>query len=228
MAAAPREGEDDARRAIVSEAILEDTLQRKMLLYDKAGEEHYNLISALHKSVRNSDPDATLYWLGRMLEAGEDPLYIARRMIRMASEDIGLADPNALAVCVAAMQAAHFVGMPEGNLALAEAAVYLALAPKSNALYVGYGEVAQDAQKTLAEPVPFHLRNAVTGLMANQGYGKGYQYAHNASDRLTDMQCLPDNLKERRYYRPTDQGFEKRLREKMAAIAEWKKKVEEK
>ena len=228
VAAAPREGEDDARRAIVSEAILEDTLQRKMLLYDKAGEEHYNLISALHKSVRNSDPDATLYWLGRMLEAGEDPLYIARRMIRMASEDIGLADPNALAVCVAAMQAAHFVGMPEGNLALAEAAVYLALAPKSNALYVGYGEVAQDAQKTLAEPVPFHLRNAVTGLMANQGYGKGYQYAHNASDRLTDMQCLPDNLKERRYYRPTDQGFEKRLREKMAAIAEWKKKVEEK
>jgi putative ATPase len=228
VAAAPREGEGDARRAIVSEAILEDTLQRKMLLYDKAGEEHYNLISALHKSVRNSDPDATLYWLGRMLEAGEDLLYIARRMIRMASEDIGLADPNALAVSVAAMQAAHFVGMPEGNLALAEAAVYLALAPKSNALYVGYGEVAQDAQKTLAEPVPFHLRNPVTGLMANQGYGKGYQYAHDAADRLTDMQCLPDNLKERRYYRPTDQGFEKRLREKMAAIAERKKKFAEK
>jgi len=228
VAAAPREGEGDARRAIVSEAILEDTLQRKMLLYDKAGEEHYNLISALHKSVRNSDPDATLYWLGRMLEAGEDPLYIARRIIRMASEDIGMADPNALAVSVAAMQAAHFVGMPEGNLALAEAAVYLALAPKSNALYVGYGEVVQDAQKNLAEPVPFHLRNAVTGLMANQGYGKGYQYAHNASDRLTDMQCLPDNLKERRYYRPTDQGFEKRLKEKMAAIAEWKKKIVEK
>jgi putative ATPase len=226
VAAAPREGE--ARHAVVTETILEDTLQRKMLLYDKAGEEHYNLISALHKSVRNSDPDATLYWLGRMLEAGEDPLYVARRIIRMASEDIGLADPNALAVSVAAMQAAHFVGMPEGNLALAQAAVYLALAPKSNALYVGYGEVAQDAQKTLAEPVPFHLRNAVTGLMANQGYGKGYQYAHNAADRLTDMQCLPDNLKERRYYRPTDQGFEKRLREKMAAIAEWKKKYTEK
>ncbi|MGD0128054.1 MAG: replication-associated recombination protein A [Terriglobia bacterium] len=228
VAAAPREGEGDARRAIVSEAILEDTLQRKMLLYDKAGEEHYNLISALHKSVRNSDPDATLYWLGRMLEAGEDPLYIARRMIRMASEDIGMADPNALTVSVAAMQAAHFVGMPEGNLALAQAAVYLALAPKSNALYVGYGEVAQDAQKTLAEPVPFHLRNAVTGLMANQGYGKGYQYAHDTPDRLTDMQCLPDNLKGRRYYRPTDQGLEKRLREKMAAIAEWKKKDAEK
>jgi len=228
VAAAPREGEGASRRARVSEAVVEDTLQRKMLLYDKAGEEHYNLISALHKSVRNSDPDATLYWLGRMLEAGEDPLYIARRIIRMASEDIGLADPNALAVSVAAMQAAHFVGMPEGNLALAEAAVYLALAPKSNALYVGYVEVAQDAQKTLAEPVPFHLRNAVTGLMANQGYGKGYQYAHNAADRLTDMQCLPDNLKERRYYRPTDQGFEKRLREKMAAIAEWRKKTAEK
>jgi len=228
VAAAPHEGEGEAARAVVTEAILEDTLQRKMLLYDKAGEEHYNLISALHKSVRNSDPDATLYWLGRMLEAGEDPLYIARRMIRMASEDIGLADPNALAVSVAAMQAAHFVGMPEGNLALAEAAVYLALAPKSNALYVGYGEVAEDAQKTLAEPVPFHLRNAVTGLMANQGYGKGYQYAHNAPDRLTDMQCLPDNLKERRYYRPTEQGFEKRLKEKMAAIVEWKKKYTEK
>ncbi len=228
VAAAPREGEGEARRAVVSEAVIEDTLQRKMLLYDKAGEEHYNLISALHQSVRNSDPDATLYWLGRMLEAGEDPLYIARRIIRMASEDIGLADPNALAVSVAAMQAAHFVGMPEGNLALAEAAIYLALAPKSNALYVGYGEVAQDAQKSLAEPVPFHLRNAVTGLMANQGYGKGYQYAHNAPDRLTEMQCLPDNLKERRYYRPSDQGFEKRLKEKMAAIAEWKKKYAEK
>ena len=198
-----------------------------MLLYDKAGEEHYNLISALHKSVRNSDPDATLYWLGRMLEAGEDPLYIARRMIRMASEDIGMADPNALSVTVAAMQAAHFLGMPEGNLALAEAAVYLALAPKSNALYVGYGEVARDAQKTLAEPVPFHLRNAVTGLMANHGYGKGYQYAHNAEDKLTDMQCLPDNLKDRRYYRPTDQGLEKRLKEKMQAIEEWKKQTVE-
>jgi putative ATPase len=209
---------------VVTEAILEDALQRKMLLYDKAGEEHYNLISALHKSVRNSDPDATLYWLGRMLEAGEDPLYIARRLIRMASEDIGLADSHALAVTVAAMQAAHFLGMPEGNLALAEAAVYLSLAPKSNALYVGYGEVAQDAQKTLAQPVPLHLRNPVTGLMANQGYGKGYQYAHNAPDRLTDMQCLPENLKDRHYYRPTDQGFEKRLKEKLAAIEEWKKK----
>ena len=195
-----------------------------MLLYDKAGEEHYNLISALHKSVRNSDPDAALYWLGRMLEAGEDPLYVARRLIRMASEDIGLADPAALGVSVAAMQAVHFVGMPEGNLALAQAAVYLALAPKSNALYAGYSEVQTDAQKTVAEPVPLHLRNPVTGLVAHLGYGKGYQYAHDAPDRLTEMQCLPDNLKDRRYYRPTDEGFEKKLKEKLQAIEEWRKK----
>ncbi len=224
VAAARQEGEGEERRRVVTEAILEDAIQRKVLLYDKTGEEHYNIISALHKSVRNSDPDATLYWLGRMLEAGEDPLYVARRMIRMASEDIGLADPKALEVTVAAMQAVHFLGMPEGNLALAEAAVYLSLAPKSNALYVGYGEVARDAQRTVAEPVPFHLRNAATGLMANQGYGKGYQYAHNAADRLTNMQCLPDNLKNRIYYHPTEQGFEKRLKEKMAMIQEWKKK----
>jgi len=222
VAAAPRD--PATRDALVTETIIEDAIQRKMLLYDKAGEEHYNLVSALHKSVRNSDPDAALYWLGRMLEAGEDPLYVARRLIRMASEDIGLADPHALNVAVAAMQAAHFVGMPEGNLALAEAAVYLALAPKSNALYVGYGEVASDAQKTIAEPVPFHLRNPVTGLMASFGYGKGYQYAHKAEDKLTDMQCLPDNLKERRYYRPTDEGFERKLKEKLQAIQEWKKK----
>jgi putative ATPase len=221
VAAAPR---DLDGRITITEALVEDAIQRKVLLYDKAGEEHYNLISALHKSVRNSDPDAALYWLGRMLEAGEDPLYVARRLIREASEDIGLADPNALSVTVAAMQAVHFLGMPEGNLALAEAAVYLSLAPKSNALYLGYGEVATDAQKTFAEPVPFHLRNPVTGLMANLGYGKGYQYAHKANDKLTDMQCLPDNLKDRRYYRPTDQGFEKRLKEKLAAIEEWKKK----
>jgi putative ATPase len=221
VAAAPR---DEQGRAVVTESIIEDAIQRKMLLYDKAGEEHYNLISALHKAVRNSDPDAALYWLGRMLEAGEDPLYIARRLIRMASEDIGLADPNALNVVVNAMQAAHFVGMPEGDLALAEAAVYLSLAPKSNALYVGYGEVKGDAQKTLAEPVPFHLRNPVTGLMANLGYGKGYQYAHHAPEKVTDMQCLPDNLQDRHYYRPSEEGFEKRLKEKMKAIEEWKKK----
>ena len=222
--AASAAARDEQGRAVITEAVIEDAIQRKVLLYDKAGEEHYNLISALHKSVRNSDADATLYWLGRMLEAGEDPLYIARRIIRMASEDIGLADPHALEVAVAAMQATHFVGMPEGNLALAQAAVYLALAPKSNALYVGYGEVSADAQKTVAEPVPFQLRNAVTGLMANFGYGKDYQYAHKAPDRLTDMQCLPDNLKDRHYYRPTDEGFEKRLKEKMKAIEEWKQK----
>ncbi|MGH9351044.1 MAG: replication-associated recombination protein A, partial [Terriglobia bacterium] len=196
---------------------------RKMLLYDKAGEEHYNLVSALHKSVRNSDPDAALYWLGRMLEAGEDPLYIARRLIRMASEDIGLADPHALGLCVAAMQAAHFTGMPEGDLALAEAAVYLALAPKSNALYAGYSQVKEDAQAMVAEPVPLHLRNAVTGLMKGFGYGKGYQYAHDAEARLTNMPCLPGNLGGRRYYRPTSEGFEKRLKEKLEAIFEWKK-----
>ncbi|MFB3922281.1 MAG: replication-associated recombination protein A [Terriglobia bacterium] len=224
VSAAPR---DDQGRATVTEQIIEDAIQRKTLLYDKAGEEHYNLISALHKSVRNSDPDAALYWLGRMLEAGEDPLYIARRMIRMASEDIGLADPNALTVTLNAMQAAHFVGMPECDLALAEAAVYLSLAPKSNALYIGYGEVRSDAQKTVAEPVPFHLRNPVTGLMANVGYGKGYQYAHDSDEKLTDMQCLPDNLKNRNYYRPTEEGFEKRLKEKMKAIGEWKRKQSE-
>jgi putative ATPase len=221
VAAAARDSEG---RAEVTEKIVEDAIQRKMLLYDKAGEEHYNLISALHKSVRNSDADAALYWLGRMLEAGEDPLYVARRLIRMASEDIGMADPRALEIAVAAMQAVHFVGMPEGDLALAQTAVYLALAPKSNALYTGYGEVKQDAQKTVAEPVPLHLRNAVTGMMANFGYGKGYQYAHNSEEKLTDMTCLPENLQNRRYYQPTDEGLEKKLKEKMDAIKEWRRK----
>jgi putative ATPase len=215
---------DAGGRALVTEGIIEDAIQRKVLLYDKGGEEHYNLVSALHKSVRNSDADAALYWLGRMLEAGEDPLYVARRLIRMASEDIGLADPNALGVTVAALQAVHFVGMPEGNLALAQAALYLALAPKSDALYAGYTDVQSDVQKTVAEPVPLHLRNPVTGLVAHLGYGKGYQYAHHAPDRLTEMQCLPDNLKDRRYYRPTDEGFEKKLKEKLQAIEDWKKK----
>jgi putative ATPase len=221
VAAATRDAEG---RAAITEKLIEDAIQRKVLLYDKAGEEHFNIISALHKSVRNSDADAALYWLGRMLEAGEDPLYVARRLIRMASEDVGMADPKALEVAVAAMQAVHFLGLPEGDLALAQATVYLALAPKSNALYTGYGEVKGDAQKTVAEPVPLHLRNAVTGLMANQGYGKGYQYAHNAEDKLTDMDCLPESLRGRRYYQPTDQGFEKRLKEKMQAIEEWKRK----
>ena len=184
----------DGRR-VLSEARLEDVLQKKLLPYDKAGEEHYNLISALHKSVRNSDPDAALYWLARMLESGEDPLYIARRMVRMASEDIGLAEPGALAVTIAAKEAFDFIGPPEGNLALAQAAVYLSLAPKSNALYTGYGAVHEDLQRTIAEPVPLHLRNAVTGLMGNLGYGKGYQYAHDAEEKVTDMTCLPESLR---------------------------------
>jgi putative ATPase len=218
---------DSSGNAVVTPAVVEDALQRKMLLYDKAGEEHYNIISALHKSVRNSDPDAALYWLARMLEAGEDPLYVARRLIRMASEDIGLADPRALEVAVAAQQAAHFVGMPEGNLALAQAAVYLALAPKSNALYAGYGEVQKDVARTAAEPVPLHLRNAVTGLMSHFGYGKGYQYAHDAPERLTRMTCLPESLKDRRYYQPTAEGFEKRLGERLEAIERWRHGVPE-
>ncbi|HEY1865677.1 MAG TPA: hypothetical protein VGG55_01305, partial [Candidatus Acidoferrales bacterium] len=197
---------------------LATALQRKFLNYDKAGEEHYNLISALHKSVRNSDADAALYWLARMLESGEAPLYVARRLVRMASEDIGLADPAALGIAVAAMQAADFVGVPEGNLALAQAAVYLALAPKSNALYTAYGEVESDLQSTSAEPVPLHLRNAVTPLMKHQGYGRGYQYAHNIPEKVADMTCLPQNLADRHYYLPTDQGFEERLRARMEEI----------
>jgi len=210
---------DASGRRVLSEELLSATLQRKFLRYDKAGEEHYNLISALHKSVRNSDPDATLYWLARMLESGEEPLYIARRLVRMASEDIGLAEPNALGVAVAAMQAADFVGMPEGNLALAQAAVYLALAPKSNALYTGYGEVQDDLQTTAAEPVPLHLRNAVTGLMRHEGYGRGYRYAHNEAEKVSNMECLPPSLAGRHYFKPTDQGFERRLRERMQEIA---------
>jgi putative ATPase len=198
--------------------LLEDVLQRKLLRYDKAGEEHFNLISALHKSVRNSDPDATLYWLVRMFESGEDPLYLARRLVRMASEDIGLAEPGALAVTLAAKDAFDFLGVPEGNLALAQAAVYLALAPKSNAVYTAYGEVLDDVHKTEADPVPLHLRNAVTGLMKNVGYGQGYKYAHDFEEKLTDMTCLPDNLAGRTYYKPTDQGFEQRLRARLEEI----------
>ena len=209
--------EADGRRVITT-ALLADALQRKLLLYDKAGEEHYNLISALHKSVRNSDPDAALYWLVRMLESGEAPLYVARRLVRMASEDVGLADPNALSIAVAAMQAADFVGPPEGNLALAQAAVYLALAPKSNALYSGYGEAQSDLQTTQAEPVPLHLRNPVTGLMRYIGYGRDYQYAHNYEEKVTDMPCLPESLRGRNYYRPTNQGFEQHLRQRMEEI----------
>jgi putative ATPase len=209
----------------ISAELLEDVLQRKMLRYDRAGEEHYNLISALHKSVRNSDPDAALYWLARMIESGEDPLYLARRMVRMASEDIGMAEPGALAVTLAAKDAFDFLGVPEGHLALAQAAVYLSLAPKSNAVYVAYGEVMEDVRKTEADPVPLHLRNAVTGLMKNIGYGEGYKYAHDYEEKVTEMTCLPDNLSARVYYKPTDQGFERRLRTKMEEIAKVKKKV---
>jgi len=206
----------------ITRELLEDVLQRKLLRYDKAGEEHYNLISALHKSVRNSDPDATLYWLARMIESGEDPLYLARRMVRMASEDIGLAEPGALAVTLAAKDAFDFLGAPEGHLALAQAAVYLALAPKSNAVYTAYGEVLDDVHKTEADPVPLHLRNAVTGLMKNVSYGEGYKYAHNFDDKVTDMTCLPGNLANRTYYKPTDQGFEQRLRARLDEIRKLK------
>jgi putative ATPase len=202
----------------ITDQIVHDALQRRILLYDKTGEEHYNLISALHKSVRNSDPDAALYWLGRMLEAGEDPLYIARRVVRMAVEDIGLADPNALSLCMAARDAVDFIGMPEGNLALAQAVVYLSVAPKSNALYTAYGDVQQDVEQTAAEPVPLHLRNAPTGLMKGLGYGRGYQYAHNLEGKVADMECLPENLRGRVYYQPTNEGIEKRIGERLEEI----------
>jgi putative ATPase len=213
----------NASRVITGE-LLEDILQRKLLRYDKAGEEHFNLISALHKSVRNSDPDAALYWLARMLESGEDPLYIARRMVRMASEDVGLAEPNALAITIAAKDAFHFIGPPEGYLALAQAAVYLSLAPKSNALETAYIEVTEDVHKTEADPVPLHLRNAPTGLMKNLGYSAGYKYAHNFEEKVTDMTCLPENLAGRTWYHPTDQGFEQRLRVRLDEIRKLKSK----
>ena len=210
-------GKSDAAPEITSEMV-SSALEKRVLLYDKAGEEHYNLISALHKSVRNSDPDAALYWLGRMLEAGEDPLYIARRVVRMAVEDIGLADPSALPLSMAARDAVDFVGMPEGNLALAEAVVYLALAPKSNALYTAYAAVEQDVETTVAEPVPLHLRNAPTPLMKQLGYGQGYQYAHDTEGKVADMECLPGNLRHRRYYHPTGEGREKQLAERIEEI----------
>ena len=209
----------------ISDATIHEALQKRVLLYDKSGEEHYNIISALHKSVRNSDPDAALYWLARMLEAGEDPMYIARRVVRMAVEDIGLAEPNALALCMAARDAVDFIGMPEGNLALAQAVVYLSVAPKSNALYTAYGAVLHDVEQTAAEPVPLHLRNAPTGLMKNLGYGKDYQYAHDSEEKVTGMQCLPDSLRDRVYYRPTSEGVEKRIRERLEEIKRLKQPV---
>src|SRR5215475_5590767 len=203
----------------ITEEMVRDALQKKILLYDKTGEEHYNLISALHKSVRNSDPDAALYWLGRMLEAGEDPMYVARRVVRMAVEDIGLAAPEALNLCLSAKDALHFLGQPEGDLALAQAVVYLALAPKSNAVYTAYNDVRADIHATAAEPVPLHLRNAPTKLMKELDYGKGYQYAHDVEGRVADMECLPPSLAGRRYYHPTSEGREKLLAQRMEEIS---------
>ncbi|HEV2274292.1 MAG TPA: replication-associated recombination protein A [Acidobacteriaceae bacterium] len=202
----------------ITPEIVAEALQQRVLLYDKQGEEHYNLISALHKSVRNSDADAAIYWLGRMLSAGEDPMYVARRLVRMAIEDIGLAAPEALNLCLAARDTMHFLGSPEGELALAQAAVYLALAPKSNAVYTAYNEVSAEIEAHRAEPVPLHLRNAPTALMKEMDYGKGYQYAHDVEEQVADMDCLPDSLRERRFYHPTERGREKLLAQRMEEV----------
>jgi putative ATPase len=207
------------KERVITKALAAEAMQRRVLLYDKKGEQHYDIISALHKSVRNSDPDAALYWLGRMLEAGEDPMYCARRIVRMAVEDIGLAAPEALNLCLSAKDAMHFLGQPEGGLALAQAVVYLALAPKSNAVYTAYGAVRADIEATAAEPVPLHLRNAPTKLMKDLNYGKDYQYAHDVEGRVADMECLPPSLAGRRYYQPTNEGREKLLAQRMDEIA---------
>ncbi|MCL2086146.1 MAG: replication-associated recombination protein A [Oscillospiraceae bacterium] len=200
-------------KTIVSEEILKQCINKRSLLYDKGGEEHFNIISALHKSMRNSDVQASIYWLARMLEGGEEPLYIARRLIRFASEDVGLADTNALSMAVAVYKACHFIGMPECSVHLTHAVTYLSIAPKSNALYMAYGAAQKDANKSLAEPVPLHLRNAVTKLMKDLNYSKGYKYAHDYEDKKTDMECLPENLKGRKYYNPTSQGKEAKIKE---------------
>ncbi len=215
-------------RRLITAAAVEEAVQRKNLLYDRAGEEHYNIISALHKSLRGSDPDASLYWLGRMLEAGEDPLYVARRLVRFASEDIGMADPNALVQAMAAQQAAHFIGMPEANLALAQCVVYLASAPKSNALYAAYSGVQEDVERTRADPVPLHLRNAPTPLMRRIGYGQGYKYAHDYEEAQVEQQNLPDAIKDRTYYHPTDRGYEKTVKERLDAFEQAKKRTAKK
>ena len=207
----------------VTEETLEQCISKKSLLYDKNGEEHYNIISALHKSMRNSDPDAAVYWLARMLEAGEDPIYVARRITRFASEDVGLADPHALEIAVAAYHACHFIGMPECSVHLTQAVVYMSLAPKSNALYMAYETAKRDAVKELAEPVPLVIRNAPTKLMRELNYGKGYQYAHDSEEKLTNMQCLPDSLLGKEYYHPTEQGLEAKYKAKLEKIKEWKK-----
>lgn len=209
-------------KTTVTEDVLKQCIGKKSLLYDKKGEEHYNLISALHKSMRNSDPDAAVYWLARMLEGGEDPLYIARRVVRFASEDIGLADSRALETAVAAYQACHFLGMPECTVHLTQAVVYMAMAPKSNALYVAYETAKKDAQEQIAEPVPLQIRNAETSLMKNLGYGKGYVYAHDTQEKLSAMTCLPDSLQGKRYYQPTEQGNEGRYKQRLEEIIRWK------
>ena len=207
----------------VTKETLEQCISKKSLLYDKNGEEHYNIISALHKSMRNSDPDAAIYWLARMLEAGEEPLYVARRIIRFASEDIGMADPHAIQIAVAAYQACHYIGMPECSVNLTEAVVYMSMAPKSNALYVAYENAKHDALQHFAEPVPLVIRNAPTKLMKNLDYGKGYQYAHDSEEKLTNMQCLPDSLAGKEYYVPTEQGLEAKYKDKLQKIKDWKK-----
>ena len=216
-------GDYEGDAVTVTRETVEQCTSRKSLLYDKDGEEHYNLISALHKSMRNSDPDAAVYWLSRMLEAGEDPIYVARRVTRFASEDVGLADPRALEIAVAAYQACHLIGMPECSVHLTEAVVYLSLAPKSNALYMAYETAKKDALTQLSEPVPLHIRNAVTSLLKEVGYGAGYQYAHDTEEKLTDMQCLPDSLLGKEYYRPTTQGQEGRFKDRLEQIKAWKK-----
>ena len=215
---------DEHGKITVSRETVEECTSKKSLLYDKNGEEHYNLISALHKSMRNSDPDAAVYWLARMLEAGEDPVYIARRVTRFASEDVGLADPQALTVCISAFEACRLIGMPECSVHLTEAVVYLSLAPKSNALYTAYEWAKRDALTMLSEPVPLVIRNAPTKLMKELDYGKGYEYAHDSADKLTSMQCLPDSLAGKEYYRPTEEGKEARFKARLEEIKEWKKR----
>lgn len=215
-------GHREGDKTTVTMETLEQCISRKSLLYDKTGEEHYNIISALHKSMRNSDPDAAVYWLSRMLEAGEDPLYVARRLIRFASEDVGMADSRALEIAVAAYQASHFIGMPECSVNLTHAVVYLSMAPKSNALYVAYESAKRAAQKMLSEPVPLVIRNAPTKLMKELHYGEGYEYAHDTAEKLTAMQCLPDSLAGKKYYRPTEQGSEARVKERLRQIEAWK------
>jgi putative ATPase len=227
VAAAPFLSGQETGRPRVDVAFVEQAAQRRALLYDRAGEEHYNLISALHKSMRNSDPDAAVYWLARMLESGEDPLYIARRLVRFASEDVGNADPQALAVAVAAKDAAHFIGMPEANTALAQAAIYLSTAPKSNAVYAAYQQAAGDALRDEAEPVPLPLRNAPTRLMKDLDYGKGYVYAHDEPEGTASMECLPPKLAGRKYYRPTDRGFEKEIKRRLEGWEAIKKRLRE-